>query len=170
MRQRRACPLVETSYIPLMPNLSNVALSAEQGLFIEDLAGLLIAWNMSGATARLFGYLLIRNDPASLDEIAVDLEISKTTACVAAKDLERQGNARRLRERGTKRILYVIGDDPGAPLHKQIALLTMMAGLIGERADGVATGEARDRMLRLSRFHHDLGSAMRRVVMPGARD
>jgi predicted DNA-binding transcriptional regulator len=149
-----------------MPNLSNDTLTTEQALFIEDLAALLVTWNMSGATARLYGYLLIRNDPASLDEIASGLEISKTTACVAAKDLEQQGNARRLRERGTKRVLYTIGDDPGAPLHKQLALLTMLAELIADRAAGVAVGDAEARMIRLARFQHDLGAAMRSVVMP----
>jgi DNA-binding MarR family transcriptional regulator len=142
------------------------ALTVDQGLFIEDLASLLVTWNMSGATARLYGYLLLRNDPVSLDDIASDLEISKTTACVAAKDLEQQGNARRLRERGTKRILYVIGDDPGAPLHKQLLLLGQMAELITDRASSVAAGEAEARMFRLARFHLDLSGAMRGVVLP----
>ena len=143
-------------------------LSTEQALFIEDLAVLLTAWNMQGASARVYGYLLLRRDPASLDEIAADLEISKTTACVAAKDLEQQGNARRLRERGTKRVLYVIGDDPGAPLHKQLSLLTQMAELIAERAASVAVGEAEARMIRLARFQRDLSAAMRRVIIPGS--
>jgi DNA-binding transcriptional regulator GbsR (MarR family) len=146
--------------------MSNDPLNTEQSLFIEDLAALLAAWNMSGAAARLYGYLLIRNDPASLDDIAADLEISKTTACVAAKDLEKQGNARRLRERGTKRALYVIADDPGAPLHKQLSLLSSMAELIAERSATVAAGEAEARMVALSKFHHDLGAAMRGVIMP----
>lgn len=152
-----------------MPNMSNSTLSTEQAIFIEDLAALLEAWSMSGASARLYGYLLIKKDPATLDEIASDLEISKTTACVAAKDLEQQGNAKRLRERGTKRVLYVIGDDPGTPLHRQISLLTMMAELISDRARIVAVGEETvDRMTRFSQFQRDLATAMQSVVTPAS--
>jgi predicted transcriptional regulator len=163
---QRLARIMVFSIILNMPNMSNSTLTAEQGLFIEDLAALLMGWNMARATARLYSYLLIRNEPASLDDIAVDLEFSRTTACVAAKDLEQQGNARRLRERGTKRVLYVIADDPGVPLYKQLSLLGLMAELIEDRTAGVATGEVADRMLGLAKFHRDLRGAMKAVVMP----
>jgi predicted transcriptional regulator len=151
-----------------MPNLSNSNLTAEQALFIEDLAALLTTWNMSSASARIYGYLLIREQPASLDEIAADLEISKTTACVAAKLMEGSGNTRRVRERGTKRVLYELSDDPGAPIRRQVEMLGLLAELISERTDTVATGVVAARMTALAGFHRDLKGAMAAVVMPGA--
>jgi hypothetical protein len=152
-----------------MQNLSSNRLSTEQGLFIEEFAALLVAWNMPSVAARLYGYLLLQNEPVSLDDIAADLEIGKSSACVAAKELEQQGNARRVRERGTKRVLYVMGDDPGAPLHKHVALLGMMAELLSKRTNRVASGRAAQRMNELARFDDDLRAAMASVVIPPAR-
>jgi DNA-binding transcriptional regulator GbsR (MarR family) len=116
--------------------------------------------------ARLYGYLQLQNDPVSLDEIAADLEVSKSNACAAAKLLEAHGNARRQGERGSKRVLYVSGDDPGAALRRQTELLGMMSALIAERTEAVAAGLARDRLVRLAAFHHDLKTAMESAIQP----
>ena len=89
--------------------MSNSKLTTDQGRFIESLASLLIPWGMTNTSARLYGYLLLQNEPASLDDIVRDLEISKSNACTAANALEQQQNARRVRERGSKRVLYALG-------------------------------------------------------------
>jgi DNA-binding transcriptional regulator GbsR (MarR family) len=148
--------------IPKMKNIS--ALTADQSQFIEDLAALLIAWGQPNAAARLYGYLLLRNEPASLDDISRDLEISKTNAFGAATELERQQNLRRLGERGSKRVFFVLTDDPGAPIRNQIALLGRMETLISTRKDKVATGEAATRMAALASFHERLRVAMQHVL------
>lgn len=147
-----------------MLNMSN--LNAEQLRFIDDLSALLSAWSMPANAGRLYGYLQLMNEPASLDEIARDLEISKSNACTAAKVLEAHGNARRVPERGTKRVLYVAGEDPGTPLRKQAETLGRMAQMISARKDAVATGAAEQRLARLSAFHQDLQNAMEAVILP----
>ncbi|MDE8654003.1 hypothetical protein PYV00_20120 [Novosphingobium sp. H3SJ31-1] len=149
--------------------MSKGNLSPEQRRFIDDLAGLLSAWSMPGNAARLYGYLQMMNEPVSLDDIARDLEISKSNACTAAKVLEEHGNARRLGERGTKRVFYVAGDDPGAPLRKQAQTLGRMAELITARKASVATGAARERMAGLAGFHKALQNAMEAVILPERR-
>jgi predicted DNA-binding transcriptional regulator len=150
---------------PNIPKMKNIpTLSGEQSRFIEDLAALLVAWGQPTAAARLYGYLLVRNEPASLDDIARDLEISKTNAFGAATELERQQNLRRLGERGSKRIFFVLTDDPAAPLRNQVALLGRMEALILARKDTVATGEAAVRMASLANFHERLREAMERVI------
>lgn len=146
--------------------MSNSNLTPAQRQFIDELAQLLMPWGMPLTAARLYGYLQINNDPVSLDEIAADLEVSKSNACTAAKLLESHHNARRLSERGTKRVLYVAGPDPGTPLRKQTDLLGRMAELIASRKDAVASGPARERVARLARFHGDLKAAMEAVILP----
>lgn len=149
-----------------MQNLSKNFLTDDQNRFIDDLAKLLMAWNMPHNAARLYGYLQLRNEPASLDDIVRDLEISKSNACTAAKILEDHGNARRLNARGSKRIFYVAGDDPGAPLRKQTELLELMSNLISNRAAKVSDGPASVRLAELARFHKALQQAMDAVIRP----
>ena len=147
--------------------MSNSRLSAEQLRFIDDLAALLSAWSISTNAARLYGYLQITNAPVSLEEIARDLEISRSHAHTAAKMLEDHGNARGIATRGSRRILYVCGDDPGTPLRKQILTLGRMSALIASRALEVAEGPATDRLVRLASFHKKLQEAMEAVVGSG---
>lgn len=152
-----------------MQNMSNTTLSAAQRSFIDELAALLTYWSMPANAARLYGYLQIRNEPTSLDDIARDLEISKSNAFNAAKLLEAYGNARRIGERGTKRVLFVAGDDPGAPLRRQTEALGRMSALISAQKDGVATGLAQARLASLAQFHQDLRAAMEQVILPERR-
>jgi DNA-binding transcriptional regulator GbsR (MarR family) len=139
-------------------------LTPEQIRFIDDLASLLGAWSLSTNAARLYGYLQIMNSPVSLEDIARDLEISRSHAHTAAKMLEGHGNARGIASRGSRRILYVCGDDPGTPLRKQVATLGRMSALISNRALAVAEGEASDRLIRLASFHQKLQEAMDAVL------
>jgi DNA-binding transcriptional regulator GbsR (MarR family) len=138
-----------------------------QTQFIDDLARLLTPWGMPVTAARLYAFLQLQNEPVSLDEIAQALQVSRSNAFTAARLLESHGNARRLGERGTKRILYVAGQDPGAPLRRHTELLDQMARLISERNDSVATGEARKRLDRLAVFHAKFKAALEQVIFPG---
>ena len=151
-------------YIQKMLNLSNSSLNAEQRRFIDDFSALLVQWNMPITAARVYSYLQLVADPVSLDEMAVELDISKSNACSAAKLLESHGNARRVTERGTRRILYTVGDDPGAPLRKHVELLDKMSGIIRARSRSIAAGAARKRLEALADFDHDLKEAMAKVI------
>lgn len=152
-------------YILNMQNLSNGVLSQEQRAFIDDLATLLMHWNIPLTAARLYGYLQLQEAPVSLDTIAAALEVSKSNVCAAAKLLETAGNVRRLNERGSKRIFYVAGEDLGTPLRRQTEMYGMMSALIAERTDEVAIGEAKERLVKLAAFHRDLQEAMEGVIM-----
>ena len=139
-------------------------LSGEQRRFVDDFSALLTQWNMPSTAARVYCYLQLMVEPVSLDAMAADLDVSKSNACTAAKLLESHGNARRVTERGTRRILYVAGDDPGAPLRKHVDLLAKMSRMIRERSAVIATGEARTRLDALADFDHDLNAAMAGVI------
>lgn len=143
--------------------MSSTHLTADQIRFIDGLADLLQTWSLTAHAARLYGYLQIMNEPVSLDDIARDLEMSRSHAHTAARMLEAHGNAKGLTTRGSKRIVYVCGDDPGTPLRRQIATLGEMSALISASASRVATGDAAIRLARLSRFHKQFQQAMQTV-------
>ena len=65
---------------------------------------MMVGWSLPRTTGRVYGYLLLRPDPATLDEIAKDLEVAKSGASVATRQLVGFGMARTHRQRGSKRL------------------------------------------------------------------
>jgi predicted transcriptional regulator len=76
------------------------------GQYIDSHGVLLETFGLPAATGRIFAYLLLRDQTASLDQIAADLEISKSSASVGTRHLVDAGMARRLPQRGSRRVLY----------------------------------------------------------------
>ncbi len=75
--------------------MSNKDLTETERRFIEDVTRLMVPWGVPQTAARLYGYLLLSAEPVSLDRITSDLEISKSSASVAARLLEQYTLARR---------------------------------------------------------------------------
>jgi DNA-binding transcriptional regulator GbsR (MarR family) len=98
--------------------------------FMDEVASLMAPWGWSRHVARIFAYLLIRETPATLDEISEHLGISKSIASVAARELEQYGNARRHSQPGTKQILYSAPDKRYGPFPDQAAMMGTMAALL----------------------------------------
>jgi len=135
-----------------------------QQRFIDDFAQLLVAWGMPMTAGRLYAWLLLAPGPVTLDEFAEGLGISKSNASGAARDLENIGMARRLTERGSKRIRYEATREPGNALRRNSDTLGRLAGLIEARAGDVAAGANRERLLALAEFHLALKAAMDGVI------
>ncbi len=146
--------------------MSSCRLSQQQIAFIDSLAELLGTWSLSVNAARLYGYLQIMNEPASLEDIARDLEISRSHAHSAAKVLEEAGNAKGVPTRGSKLMRYVCGDDPGTPLRRQVVTLGRMSELIASKSSEVSRGDATKRLVRLAKFHRKLQESMQAVIGP----
>jgi DNA-binding transcriptional regulator GbsR (MarR family) len=81
-------------------------LTAAQRTFIEDMGQLMVGWGMPRNHGRIYAYLLLRREPASLDDIAADLDIAKSGASVASRQLAQLGLARAIGQPGSRRILY----------------------------------------------------------------
>jgi hypothetical protein len=71
--------------------------------FIDDFGRLYARYGLSLTFGRVFGLLLISDDPLSLDAIARALAVSKTGAHVAARELQTAGVARRIGVPGSRR-------------------------------------------------------------------
>jgi DNA-binding transcriptional regulator GbsR (MarR family) len=112
------------------------------------------------AAARLYGYLLLNAGPVSLDRITADLEISKSSASVAARLLEQYMLVRRLGERGSKRALYEVSDNYEGMLTAQNRLIDAMAELLRTAAGTVVPGSAGERLEEMAEFYLVMREAM----------
>src|SRR5436305_1865052 len=79
--------------------------------FCDDFGRLYARHGLSIGFGRVFGLLLISDEPVGLDDIAGALGVSRTGAHVAARELETAGVARRLAVPGRRRIFYEANDD-----------------------------------------------------------
>jgi predicted transcriptional regulator len=140
-------------YIRNIPNMKKAALAPAELRFVENAARLLIPWGVPQAAARLYGYLLLRAEPVSLDRITEDLEISKSSASVAARLLESYRLAERHGERGSKRALYAVSENYEGMLAEQNRLLDALADLLDDGAGLVAAKAARARLDEMAQFY-----------------
>jgi hypothetical protein len=130
------------------------------GRFIDDIARLLVPWGVPQTAARLYGYLLLRAEPVSLDQMTTDLQVSKSSASVAARLLEQYMLARRLGERGSKRVLYEASDDYDNMLNAQNRLLQALADGLRAGVRVAGSGRARDRLAEMAEFYLTMREAM----------
>lgn len=136
-----------------MPNKSNEDLTERERRLIEDVARLLMPWGVPQTAARLYGYLLLSAEPVSLDRLTADLEISKSSASVAARLLEQYTLARRHGERGSKRALYEASDNYEGMLTQQNRLLEALAELLRAGAGAAASSTTRARLEEMAEFY-----------------
>ena len=128
--------------------------------FVEDVARLLMPWGVPPVAARLYGYLLLRPRPVSLDQITEELGISKSSASVAARLLESYTLARRHHESGTKRALYAVADDYEVMIQQQNRLLDALAEQFDAGAGIVASKEVNARLKEMAEFYLLMRGAM----------
>jgi DNA-binding IclR family transcriptional regulator len=108
---------------------------------------------MTPIEARTYGLLMIRAEPLTLDEIVELLGISKSTASVATRQLERHGAARRFTERGTKRVRYGASERATGFLSAQVEFLGAMGSLLRTRAQTLPGEAAASRLLDMGAFY-----------------
>ncbi len=140
-------------YIRDVPNDPNNGLTNAERAFVNDIARLMVPWGVPQTAARLYGYLLIALEPVSLDRIAADLEVSKSSASVAARLLEMYTLARRHGERGSRRVLYEASDNYDGMMSGQNRYLETLVQLLRAQARDAAPGVARDRLEEMAAFY-----------------
>ncbi|HUH78007.1 MAG TPA: hypothetical protein VLZ53_11635, partial [Devosia sp.] len=128
-------------------------LSPDQRRFVEDMAALQIPCGMQPGTASLYAYLLLCEEPVSLDAISSALGMAKSSVSVAARSLEQFGLARRHTEPGTKRLRYGASDSYSGFLMAQARLLDDIGRLAEGRAKEVARGVSLRRLRYLASFY-----------------
>lgn len=144
--------------------MTNIKLSPQDQTFLDAMAMLMAPWGWPRPVGRIYAYLMLREQPATLDEIAADLGMSKSNASVAARTLEHCGSARRLGEPGSRRILYSVPADFSGPFVEKAHLLERQVRLFSaQRERGVADAAA-DRFARISAFYTAMREAIEGVI------
>ena len=166
---------VSSDHIQNMLNMSKPSVApSDAHRFIDDFAALLVSWGIPIVAARLYAYLMLSTEPVSLDEIAADLNVSKSGASVGARWLERNMLARRLSEKGSKRVRYVLSDLYAGLLFEHSVLLGNMGRLLECRGPSVATGPAGKRLKDMAKFYFAMRNAIedsiQELSVPTARD
>jgi DNA-binding transcriptional regulator GbsR (MarR family) len=140
-------------YIRYMPNIANKTMRQVRERFIQGMAQILVPWGVPQTAARLYGYLLLSDEPVSLDRIVTDLEISKSTASVAARLLVTYTLVRRTGQRGTRRVLFEASDDFNGMLNAQKRASEQLAALIKEGAQTTSSRRTRERLRTMAEFY-----------------
>jgi DNA-binding transcriptional regulator GbsR (MarR family) len=81
-------------------------MTAAQMAFIDDMGQLMVGWGIARNTGRIYAYLLLQRDPASLDDMVEALEIAKSGASIASRQLVQIGLTRAVGEPGSRRVRY----------------------------------------------------------------
>ena len=79
--------------------------------FIEQMAVLLESDGLPRVAGRMFGYLLLSDEPCSLDDLAQYLGVSKASISINARLLEEKGVLERVGRQSDRRDYYRISDD-----------------------------------------------------------
>jgi predicted transcriptional regulator len=137
-----------------MPNVPNILEfpatgDSPQGQYIDSHGVMLEQFGLAAATGRIFAYLLLRDTPAGLDTMAADLEISKSSASVGARHLVDAGVARRLPQRGSRRVLFEAVDSFESLVETDIVRRAM---LVEKWRQGVALAGSERARQRISQL------------------
>ncbi len=135
-------------------------LNERQLEFIDACTALMIPRGMPRSVARLFSYLMLCEEPVSLDTISEDLQVAKSSVSVTTRLLETARLVRRHSQPGSKRVLYSLSDSPGAHMAEQSRHLGEMGRLLRDSTPEVATGAAAERMRGLADFYLAMGQVM----------
>lgn len=76
----------------------------ERAEFIESVGDTLASWHLSRATGRVYGFLLLRSQPETLDTIGAELSLSTGGVSTAVRELVSWGLARTIPQPGSRRL------------------------------------------------------------------
>lgn len=108
--------------------------------FVDRMGVVAEADGLSPIEGRLFGYLLLADEPESLDDLAAALQVSKASVSTDARRLVDRGIVRRALRPGDRKDYYELAPDFYADLvrnrvRRWAALQALATELRGEAAD-----------------------------------
>ena len=108
---------------------------------------------------RLMGFLLVNEGPYTLDELAEELQISKTSASTNARLLEQYGVIEHVTKPGDRRDFYRLAEDHWERMFDIVKRrMKRFHDVLDETIAGLPTNEeyGRKRLLEAKRFHEFL--------------
>lgn len=122
--------------------------------FVEKMGRHIEADGGARIGGRLFGFLLLQEEPRSLDELARELRVSKASVSTNARLLEQWGLAERVSKPGDRRDFYIAAPDQSRMLQLRLQRLREMNDLIREGCETLADDRpvARKRLEQMRRL------------------
>jgi DNA-binding transcriptional regulator GbsR (MarR family) len=121
-------------------------LTDEQHRFVEDMGHNMVGWGLPRNTGRIWAYLLLRGEPAGLDEISAGIEVGKSSVSVGTRQLVQFGLARPIGERGSRRLLYEALYSLDTIFAARQAQLVDFLAKLRQGARSLPNGDGRERM------------------------
>jgi len=122
---------------------NKIKMTAAQHDFVDHMGQQMVGWNLPRTTGRVWAYLLMRGEPAVLDDIARDLDVAKSGASVGARQLVAFGLARSTGERGSRRVLFSAIDNMEAMFAARSESARSLQRLLREGARAASTSGTR---------------------------
>ncbi|WP_336212787.1 GbsR/MarR family transcriptional regulator [Nonomuraea sp. LPB2021202275-12-8] len=149
-------------------------MSAERrAAFVTSVGDLLASWNLPHATGRVYGLLLVTEEPSSLDAIAAELGLSKGAVSTAVRQLDSWGLARVIPQPGSRRLLVEATGGLETLLEASHARARTLIAALRDGEELVGPGPAQERLqdvIGLFAGYVDVGSELlsrRRRGTPG---
>lgn len=143
-----------------MPNPETRQFIERMGLAIERMG-------LARTFGRLFGLLMVADEPLSLDDMVERLGVSKASVSTNARACEELGLARRVGVRGDRKDYYEIAPRAFEQVTaKRVVAIHAMAGLAAEglQAVGDDPSPARDRLTEMLDFYLFMGEQIEELL------
>ena len=102
--------------------------------------------------------------PVSLDQMAAELEISKSSASVATRQVELFGLARRIGQRGSRRVLYEAVRDSEVLMAASLSQSLQFLALLRRGAEAAEPGPVREQIEDMVRLYEPLVEELDGIV------
>lgn len=130
-------------------------MDAQQKQFVEEMARHFEAEGVPRIGGRIYGFLLLQEQPCSLDDLAERLDASKPSASTNARLLEQRGLVQRVTRPGDRRDYYEAAPDQTRTLELAVDLIRQRGNLLRRGVDVAPSSTSRARLAKMARFNED---------------
>ena len=127
----------------------------------------MVGWGLPRNTGRIYGYLLLQSEPASLARVAAELGIARSGVSVATRQLVQLGLARGTGQRGSKRLLYEALHNLDAIFAARTAMLVDLLARLRQGARVAPAGPGQRRLEEMAdmvqEIYEELPALVRRI-------
>lgn len=132
--------------------------------FVEAMGRHLEAEGVPRIGGRLYGFLLLQQGAVSLDDLADQLAVSKTSVSTNARLLEQRGLIERETVPGDRRDYYRAADDQTRVLEIALERVRRMGDLLRDGGDAAGSRAVQGRLRTMLRFNEDALARLEKLL------
>ena len=130
---------------------------------IDEFTVAFARYGMTLTVGRVFGLLLISDNPLGLDDIAHELSLSKSAASRTIKDLEHIGIVRRLSTPGSRRVLFAVDDAADRMLDSTTARIKEFRDLFQSTSERLGDSAAARRLQTMTDLYDFMATEIDKI-------